>query len=378
MYGTPQASIKFFEFMCSILVNEMEFTQSTADRCLFVKRNASGKRIMLAIHVDDILGITENVDDLREIQRMLINRLKVTWHEDDKMDYVGITILRDRPNKSIKVSMQGLIDKAVTKFGHPDLKPQKYPSKFNDDVFDVSPDSPPVDRIKYLGLLMTLMYPARFVRPEYLLITSILATRSQNPVQEDWDRLIHLLGYLKRTSSMGIIFGLPTEESDKSGKHPWGLKEFRIHVDYSHGKHHDGKGHMCIIGSFGTGPVVVKCSKIKHVTLSSTESEISGCSEAGTFVIWFKLFMHEIGEDTKYPTIIYQDNSASITMNENGGGTFKRSKHMIIRKQFINELIADGSLILVWLSTAYMTADISTKCKWGKDFREFLKLLFIE
>ena len=80
------------------------------------------------------------------------------------------------------------------------------------------------------------------------------------------------------------------------------------------------------------------------------------------------MFLKELREDIGGPTIIYQDNTAAITMNINGGGTFKRSKHMLIRKQFINELIEDGALILVWLSTLYMSADIGTKCKWGKDF----------
>ena len=64
-------------------------------------------------------------------------------------------------------------------------------------------------------------------------------------------------------------------------------------------------------------------------------------------------------------------------MNENGGGTFKRSKHMIIRKEFLNELIDNKTLMLVWLSTKYMSVDIGTKAKWGKEFYFFLDLLYV-
>jgi hypothetical protein len=56
--------------------------------------------------------------------------------------------------------MQGLIEKDIMKYGDNDMKTNKYPSKFNDDINMVSEDSPPMDRTKYLGLLMTLMYPS--------------------------------------------------------------------------------------------------------------------------------------------------------------------------------------------------------------------------
>jgi hypothetical protein len=336
-----------------------------------------GTRTTLSIHVDDILGIVDNVDDLEIIKKELINKLKVTWNSSNTMDYVGLTITRNRSVREIKVSMQGLIDKAVLKYGTPDLKIHRYPSRFNDDVFTSTTESASVDRIKYLGLLMTLMYPARFVRPDYIVITSVLATRSQHPVQEDWDRLIYLLGYLKGTSGLGIIFQPSDNMSDRSN-HPWMPKELRIFVDCSHGKHSDGKGHCCILASFGSGPVMIKSYKIKHVTLSSTETESSGCSEAATYVVWFRMLLVELTQPLTGPTIVYQDNSASICMHENGGGTFKRSKHMLIRNEFINEQINTGVLILVWLSTDFMTADIGTKGKWGKEFINLLALLYMK
>ena len=98
--------------------------------------------------------------DLANMHTALTKRLKVTWHCHDTMDYVGITISRNRAMRQIKVSMQGLIEKDIMKYGDNDMKTNKYPSKFNDDINMVSEDSPPMDRTKYLGLLMTLMYPS--------------------------------------------------------------------------------------------------------------------------------------------------------------------------------------------------------------------------
>ena len=315
MYGTPQASMKFYQFMSRILTDEMGFKACKSDKCLFTRSSTPGNKTFLSIHVDDILGIVDNKDDLKMIKNQLVKRLKVTWHDGDLLDYVGLTVSRNRTIREIKISMQGLIDKAVAKYGSPTLKTHRYPSKFNDDVFLLHTESAPVDRVKYLGLLMTLMYPARFVRPDYIVITSVLATRSQHPVDEDWDRLIHLLGYLKGCSNLGIVFRNPDAMSDRSN-HPWRSKELRLSVDCSHGKHIDGKGHCCIMATFGTGPVMIKCYKIKHVTLSSTETEISGCSEAATYVIWFRMLLEEWQEPPKYPTIIYEDNSASICMRK--------------------------------------------------------------
>jgi hypothetical protein len=75
---------------------------------------------------------------------------------------------------------------------------------------------------------------------------------------------------------------------------------------------------------------------------------------------------------------MYQDNSSSITMNTSGGGSFRRSKHMIIRNYFITEQVNNGHIKQVWLNTLQMSADGGTKPKWGSAFATFLTSLYMK
>jgi hypothetical protein len=72
---------------------------------------------------------------------------------------------------------------------------------------------------------------------------------------------------------------------------------------------------------------------------------------------------------------MYQDNTASITMNKSGGGSFRRSKHMIVRDNFIKEHVDNNIVKQIWLATDDMIADGGTKPKWGSEFSNFVTSL---
>jgi hypothetical protein len=60
-------------------------------------------------------------------------------------------------------------------------------------------------------------------------------------------------------------------------------------------------------------------------------------------------------------TKLYQDNQAAIQMNLQGGGTFKRSKHLLARHCFVTQNIRDGEVIPVYLPTDKIIVDMLTK-----------------
>jgi hypothetical protein len=77
------------------------------------------------------------------------------------------------------------------------------------------------------------------------------------------------------------------------------------------------------------------------------------------------------------PIVLEQDNSASIKMNEVGGGTFKRSKHILIRASFIDELLERKCAVLEWTPTADMIADIGTKVHDAARIAHLLDLMHV-
>jgi hypothetical protein len=66
--------------------------------------------------------------------------------------------------------------------------------------------------------------------------------------------------------------------------------------------------------------------------------------------------------DNIKPITIYQDNKSTIILAIQGA-TFKRTKYIIGRQSYVRERIRDGDIILKYLATADMTADILTKAQ---------------
>ena len=135
-------------------------------------------------------------------------------------------------------------------------------------------EGPTVDGAKFSSILMSLMFLARFTRPDILLAVLAVATRMKGPTKTDWRKITRIIKFLKQTPERGVIYG-------KVGDKPI----LSVFVDASHAVYPDGRGQGGIVITLVAGPIMTNTWKLKHVTLSSTESEVSVLSEAATFVI---------------------------------------------------------------------------------------------
>jgi hypothetical protein len=73
--------------------------------------------------------------------------------------------------------------------------------------------------------------------------------------------------------------------------------------------------------------------------------------------------MAELGFPQNEPSVLYQDNQATILVM-NRGNTFRgRSKHIDVRYYYLTELINDGVIRVEYLNTEDMIADPLTKAK---------------
>ena len=198
-----------------------------------------------------------------------------------------------------------------------------------------------------MSLVMSVLYPARMVHLALLFPTAVLATRMQSPTVDDLKYAYRLIGYLKTQVNGGF---------DVSGD-PSSL--LKVYVDASHSIHPDGRGHGGLIAVIGTCIIAWRCYKLLHVCLSSTESEISAVSEAVTYVIWLRDLFAELGHHQDGPTAIFQDNMSAVTIMEKGG-TFKRTKHILTRYQFITEHVRNGVIAFLRCPTEEHIADLLT------------------
>jgi len=97
------------------------------------------------------------------------------------------------------------------------------------------------------------------------------------------------------------------------------------------------------------------------VSLSSTESEYIGLSNAGQHVTWLRTFFEEIGHAQRKATELKCNNEAAIVLSHDP--QFRaRTKH-IQRKYhyFRDDLVVKGECIVRWCSMDDMVVDIFTK-----------------
>jgi hypothetical protein len=221
-----------------------------------------------------------------------------------------------------------------------------------------------VNKTKFLGLIMSLMYLARFTRPDVLMPVTYLATKSASPKQSDYNKGIRILAYVVGTRDRTLLF---TARADLT---------LLIYADAAHMVHKDTKGHGGIIGTLGSAPIFNKSFKFKLVTRSSTESEMVCLEEAVTFALWLKILLRDFDFNFKLPIKMLQDNLSTIGIVMNGG-SFNRSKHMISKCSFIKQHVDSGDIILDHCRTHIMVADMVTKPLTGSELKKLSELVFI-
>ena len=135
-----------------------------------------------------------------------------------------------------------------------------------------------------------------------------------------------------------------------------------LYIDASFAIHHDAKSHTGAILSFGPngGTIFAKSSKQKLVTWSSTEAELVAVHDAMGHAIHVRAIIEEL-VDLSWPIILYQDNQSTISLISSQEAVGQRSRHINLRYFSIREYVENDVVIVQYLPTSLMKADILTK-----------------
>ncbi len=159
-----------------------------------------------------------------------------------------------------------------------------------------------------------------------MLAISFLTTRVKAPDEDDWKKLLRVLGYLKGT----IHFDL-TISCDSLDKLTW-------YIDGSYAIHDDMKGHSGAVLMIGDSAVLSHSNKQKVNTRSSTEAELIAVDDNLPTIQWAKSFMMDQGYDLT--TVIKEDNKSTMLLMKNGRlSAGKRRKHLDIRYFYAKDLL---------------------------------------
>jgi hypothetical protein len=242
------------------------------------------------------------------------------------------------------------------------LKGAPVASPWNDHLFKVLEESPklPKDKAEMFHTLTAQgLFACKRARPDISPAIAFLTTRVRNPNQDDWQKLMRMIKYLKQTSKDRL-----TLRSD-------GTKTLRWHVDASFAVHPDFRSHTGATLSMGQGAITSISRKQGMNTRSSTEAEVVAADEVVGPMIWTRRFLEAQGY-TITDNILLQDNQSAMLLETNGRRSAgKRSRHMNIRLFFVADQKEKGNVSIKFCPTDQMTADYMTKPLHGQKFLQF-------
>ncbi len=118
---------------------------------------------------------------------------------EDTLEFLGMKInVADKglfitmPDKLNDVT-QGILQSANTPAGN--------------NLFDIDENSRELEKDekeKFHTLVAKLLYISKRVRPDILLPVTFLTTRVQGPRQDDWNKLVRVQRYLRKTKHRGL------------------------------------------------------------------------------------------------------------------------------------------------------------------------------
>ena len=308
---------------------------------------------MLITSPDDS-DISDVITSLQDIYGELI------INKGDIINYLGMVFDFTKCEK-VKITMDGYVDDLLTSCDGRADGISKTPS--TTELFNLDQDSKLLDNDEkqwFHSYTAKMLYLGKRIRPDILTTCSFLASRVNNPTQQDLNKLYRLIRYVRGTKSMGIIL-----ES---------MLQVIVHVDASYGTDIDYKSRTGFTISIGKGSVFAKSSKQKLMTKSSTEAELVGISDAIGQIIWTRNFLIAQGYNLP-PASIFEDNMSTIAMIKNGKSNSERTRHIAIRFFFVSDKLNEKEIHIEYISTKNQVADLLTKPLQGETFIYLRNLL---
>jgi hypothetical protein len=361
-YGSCHASRDWFNLAVEIYTSKgegrVELQQSVSDPCIFYKRDAKGRVVLIGSNwVDDSVwsGKRSEIELLKKTMRE-----RVTISDLGPIDtHLGVDykLCEDADGKYFECSMESYLSDAVKKFEELTGKEvRNYATPGRAHTCLEKYDGDPVNQEEYRSHVGKILFAIKKVLPDCANAIRELSSHLQCPSKEHWLALARLFGYIKHR------------------RRPFKLrqpKELRLvgcsDSDWAGDKNdrHSVTSNITTIGGNSVTEVISK--KQTTIATSSAHAEtVAGSTLAMEMKAQSILLGEIIGKDPEYPSVMYVDNKAVLFNAENhhvGTGL----KHIEIRDRYMlgqtRPREDDGviELNVRYIATTENVADINTK-----------------
>lgn len=381
LYGLKQAPRNWY-LLVSKFITSIGFKATVSDPCLFFRRSRSGRLILLFLFVDDF-QISFHRDDAPEwnqLKAQLVKRFN-TKDIGESTWILGMRIHRDRKLRTITLSQELYVTKALEKYGLAECKIVDTPEAIG--VAHAEPteeQKKPADRQRFMEITGTLMYAAIATRPDIAHAVHYLASNMLAPTQLHMTAAERVLRYLAGTKEVGLIFGSRNGDDvgDSRGRQTHGQIDICAYsdADWANGKI-DRKSVTGWVAKLNGDPISWASKKQRTVALSTCEAELYAKAAAIQEILWVRGLMKELGLNLQTGSTVHGDNQSAISVAKNGIRS-DRTKHVDVKYHFVTESVENGEVVLKWVSTREQQADIFTKALPAPAFHQFRKQLMTQ
>ena len=309
LYGTLWAAELFWEKLQAKLVNDWGFTPNWYDSCV-VNKMVDGKQLTMAWHVDDLKVSHEKEEVLDEFISMMQNEFgkdaPLSISHSPVQDYLGMTLDFSEKGRVV-VKMHDYVKTMLN--DAPSSMDGKATTPAAAHLFKVSMANPKLlvkeKKDLFVHLVMQGLCLSQHGWPDIKTAISFLCSHLTHLDEDNYKKLTRLIRYLRHTLYMCLVL-----RKDSTDSMQWW-------IDASYTVHPDMQGHTGATMSMGNGLVFSGSWKQKLVTWSSTESEVVGVYDVLPQILWTKKFLEDQGVNIK-ETVLYQDNTSSMFLEQNG------------------------------------------------------------
>eukprot|EP00978_Attheya_sp_CCMP212_P007898 scaffold18354_cov48-Attheya_sp.AAC.3 len=346
IYGQKQSGRVWNKFLVNKLVNELGFTQSRVDKCVFYWRE-----MMYVLYTDDSLLAGPDQNKINQI----IEDLK-----KGRFDIMDGTVHLTQPHLIGNILCDLNLDK-------PNTVTKTTPALSSKILFRHS-DSEPFDKsFEYRSVIGKLNYLEKATRSNIAYMPHQCARFSSDPKVEHGKAIRWLGRYLYATRDEGTILK-PIENKD--------LEEVYVDTDFSGNWDYEGASedmdtaqsrHGYIIMYAGC-PILWKSQMQTEFALSTTESEYTGLSYALRSAIPIMEQLKEMNEQGfpiktavhKIHCRVFEDNSGALEIAK----THKyhpRTKHINVKLHHFRDYVNRKEVSIHPINTLEQLTDYLTK-----------------
>ena len=213
LYGLKQSPRIWYQFLSKFL-EELGYRHIDEDYSVFLNPDTN---TIVAMYMDNILIMGANKQAISDLKSRLNERFEMS-DLGPCSQYLGMSVTRDRPNRTLYLSQEGYINQVLTQhdmYNDPHSKGNgvAIPMEANTHLgpapegFTASKQS----RHSYQSAVGSLMYAMMGTRPDIAYAVSVVSRYAANPHDSHWTAVKRIFRYLRGTVSLKLVFRGPLQ-----------------------------------------------------------------------------------------------------------------------------------------------------------------------